>query len=238
MKGFLKKTQSVIVPSAYIRKMATEKYTLVEKKITTISFNGNIKRGQAKKKLQPGIAEKISDGKLFFLAIAEQHFADELVGLLKAFSKIKKMQQTNMRLVISGKPDKNFQEQLNNYKYRADVIIHQPANFDEIKQLCEAAYAVVLPSGFDDAGVYCISALQSGVPVVCIKGTASEQTAGNAALFFEKDDYTGLASCMMKLYKDEEGRKKLIEKGKLVIEKLNAERPEILLWQAIEKAIG
>jgi glycosyltransferase involved in cell wall biosynthesis len=234
---FFEKADAIVVSSAHIKKQVTEKYKLTSKKITTLPFNLNNKRSSLDKKRKPGIVEKISNDKLFFLAAAEQHITKELVNLLKAFSIFKKMQQSSMRLMISGKVNKDFQEQVNNYKYRDDVIVYMPSSFEEENELIAAAYAVLLPSGFDEAGVYCISAIQSGVPVVCMAGTASSQIAGNAALNFTSGNVSELASCIMELYKDENGRKKLIEKGNSVIEKLHVEKPEILLWQAIEKAM-
>jgi len=236
IKKFLGNAETVIASSVHLKKIITDNYNIAAKKINVLPFSVNRNKPASKKKT--GIAEKIAGDRIFFLAIAEQHITHELLNLLKAFSVFKKMQQSSMRLVISGKVNNDFQEQLNNYKYREDVILHLPSSSEDEKELIVAAYAVLLPSGFDDAGIYCTKAIQLGVPIVCMTDTASAQIAGNAALSFTKDNVSELASCMMELYKDENGRKKLIEKGKPAAEKLNAEKPEILLWQAIEKAMG
>ena len=68
--------------------------------------------------------------------------------------------------------------------------------------------------------------------------TASQEIAGDSALYFNPGDFSELASKMMWIYKDEEGRKKLIEKAKLVISGHTAENSAALLWQAIEKAMA
>jgi glycosyltransferase involved in cell wall biosynthesis len=120
----------------------------------------------------------------------------------------KKMQQSNMLLIITGKAESNFNKHLDNYKYRKDVSLYQSTSHEEELMLAETAYAVVIPSYYDDSAFYTIRAMQCATPVIAAAKTASQEIASDAALYFNPGDFSELASKMMHLFKDESGRKK------------------------------
>jgi glycosyltransferase involved in cell wall biosynthesis len=235
--GFLKKAKTVIAPSEHMQKILKAQFETVPGNIfkLTCSINNSIS-GSRQKKTQ--LVKKLAGDKLFFLAQGEHHNTKELLNLLKAFSVFKKMQQSNMLLIITGKTENDFNKHIDNYKYRKDVILSQPVSHDEEIILTEAAYAAVVPASHDDSAFYTIRAMQCSTPVIAATKTASEEIAGDAALYFNSGDFSELASKMMYLFKDETGRKKLIEKGKVIIAEHTAEKSAVLLWHAIEKTMG
>jgi glycosyltransferase involved in cell wall biosynthesis len=230
--GFLKKAKTVIVPSEQIQKILKDKFDTEPRKIfkLTCSTNKNISDSKQKK---TQLIKKMAGDKLFFLAPGEHHTNEELLNLLKAFSVFKKMQQTNMLLIITGKTESDFNKHFDNYKYRKDVVLYQPVSHNEEIILTEAAYAAVIPAYYDDSAFYTIKAMQCATPVIAATKTASQEMAGDAALYFTPGDFNELASRMMYLFKDEEARKKLIEKEKLVSAGYTTEKAATLLWQAI-----
>jgi glycosyltransferase involved in cell wall biosynthesis len=235
--GFLKKAKTVIVPSEQTQKILTDKFDTVTDKIfkLTCSINKSISDSKQKK---TQFLKKLAGDKLFFLATGEHHTTEELLNLLKAFSVFKKMQQTNMLLIITGKTESDFNKHFDNYKYRKDVVLYQPVSHNEEIILTEAAYAAVIPAYYDDSAFYTICAMQCATPVITAARTASQEMAGDAALYFTSGDFNELASRMMYLFKDEEARKKLIEKERLIIAGHTPEKPGTLLWHAIEKAMA
>jgi glycosyltransferase involved in cell wall biosynthesis len=65
-----------------------------------------------------------------------------------------------------------------------------------------------------------------------------QEIAGNAALYFNPADHNDIAEKMLLLYKDENLRSQLIEKGKQICKQYNWDRSAELFWQSIEKAMG
>jgi glycosyltransferase involved in cell wall biosynthesis len=65
-----------------------------------------------------------------------------------------------------------------------------------------------------------------------------QEIAGDAALYVDPSDQTDIAEKMMRLYKDENLRNQLVEKGRNVCRQYNPEQSAALLWQAIVKTVG
>ena len=237
MRGFLKKANTVVMPSLQMQKILKDKFNTESRKMFTLYCTSG-KNILVDKQKKTRLVKKMAGDKLFFLAQGEHYTTEELLNLLKAFSVFKKMQQSNMLLIITGKAESNFNKHLDNYKYRKDVSLYQSTSHEEELMLAETAYAVVIPSYYDDSAFYTIRAMQCATPVIAAAKTASQEIASDAALYFNPGDFSELASKMMHLFKDESGRKKLIEKARLVTTGYTAEKSAALLWQAIEKAMA
>jgi glycosyltransferase involved in cell wall biosynthesis len=83
-----------------------------------------------------------------------------------------------------------------------------------------------------------LEAMKSHVPVLTSAQSAMEEIGEDAALYFNPTDHTDIADKLMLIYKDENLRSRLIEKGKLVAAKYNWQRTADLLWNSILKAAG
>jgi glycosyltransferase involved in cell wall biosynthesis len=103
-------------------------------------------------------------------------------------------------------------------------------------KLIGASYALVYPSHFEGFGIPVLEAMQSEVPVLTSENSSMQEIAEDAALFFDPVDIADIADKMMLIYKDEDLRQKLIEKGKLIASKYSWSRTADLLWESIEKA--
>ncbi|MEP6513814.1 MAG: glycosyltransferase, partial [Parafilimonas sp.] len=90
---------------------------------------------------------------------------------------------------------------------------------------------------YDGAGTAILDAMNSNVPVITSGAMAMEEIAGDAALYAKPADISDIAAQMMMVYKDEEMRSQLIEKGKAVSRLYNWEKSTELLWQSIENTI-
>jgi glycosyltransferase involved in cell wall biosynthesis len=182
-----------------------------------------------------------TDGKEFFLYAGAIHPRKNLLNLLKAFSVFKKRQGSNFKLVLAGrlawKNDK-FIDSLKSYKYRDDVVLTGYLNEKELASIMASAYALVYPSLFEGFGVPVLEAMRCAVPVITSAGTSMEEIAGDAALLADPHDHKDIAEKMMRLFKDEDLRKQLIEKGKTVFPRYSWEETADRLWQCILKAVG
>ena len=59
-----------------------------------------------------------------------------------------------------------------------------------------------------------IEAMNSEVPMILSENSLLKEYAGDSALFVKPDNFNDVAEKMMLLFKDEQKRKELIEKGK------------------------
>lgn len=237
---FLQKAKSVAGASGFIKKELVKNYgTAFENVNIVYSAVSEIFKpiSDAEKILTK---EKLTGGKEYFLYAGEIRPDKNLINLLKAFSIFKKTQQSSMKLVLTGemgKDNKSFSENLETYKYRKDVVMLHKVAEDELANIMGAAYAMINPSFYDGFGVSVLEAMQSGIPVITSANTAMKEIAGDAALYIKPSAISDIAAKMMTLYKDEELRNKLIEKGKLISAKYSWDKTAKLLWQSIENAL-
>ena len=183
--------------------------------------------------------EKYTAGKEYFLYTGSIHPRKNLMNLLKAFSLFKKRQQTGMKLVLAGRlawKYESFTKSLETYKYRNDVVLTGYIEEQELSRLTGAAYAMVYPSLFEGFGVPVLEAMQCGVPVITSSDTSMQEIAKEAALYAAPGDINEIAEKMMLIYKDENLKKQLTEKGKLVAAQYSWDKTAELLWDSILKA--
>jgi len=235
---FLDRAKVVATVSALTKKDILSHYTIDEKKICIVP-NGVREIFQIlSHDTKEEIRKKYTGGREYFIYTGAIHPRKNLVNLLKAFSVFKKRQQTNMKLVLAGRLAWKFDafiENLKSYKYREDVVMTGYLEDEELAKLTAAAYAMVYPSLFEGFGLPVIEAMRSGVPVITSAGTAMEEIATGAALLADPVNHQSIAEQMMRVYKDENLRDQLIQKGIQVAEKYNWERSAALLWELIIK---
>jgi glycosyltransferase involved in cell wall biosynthesis len=185
------------------------------------------------------IREKFTGGKEFFIYIGALQPRKNLVNLLKAFSLFKKRQKSEMKLVFSGRlawKNNEFIELLKTYKFRDDVVLTGYLPEQELVSLLGAAYAMVYPSFFEGFGVPVLEAMKCHVPALTSKDSSMEEIGEDGALYFDPNDVKDMGEKLMLIYKDENLRSGLIEKGKEISKKYSWEKTADLLWEAIEEA--
>jgi glycosyltransferase involved in cell wall biosynthesis len=73
--------------------------------------------------------------------------------------------------------------------------------------------------------------------VIVSAGGAAEEIAGDAAIYIDAEDYTDIAEQMMRIYKDEALRNRLIEDGRAIANDYTLEKSAQVFWQSILSAI-
>lgn len=156
--------------------------------------------------------DRVTEGREFFICADVHWTREQLLTLLKAFSRFKKMQQSGWKLLITqggNHPRSAFSAvfaALDTYKYREDVVLFESAGPGDYAAAMGAAYAAVTfqqNAGFPTAAY---EALQCQVPVMA--STAQEGRIHPSALLFA--DEAALAQQLMELYKNEGLRQQLV----------------------------
>jgi len=157
------------------------------------------------------IKSRLIQGCEYFFCDAHEYSKENILTLLKAFSLFKKRLKSNMKLVISGKISghyKKFQEELNTYRFRDEVVmLEDVAEYDE---LIASAYAVIVFHHPLHNPQPIIDALYCEVPSISADHTLHREIADDAGLYFPQNEFIGLSTQMMLIYKDEDLRSKMI----------------------------
>ena len=168
-----------------------------------------------------GIRQKYSKGREYFLLLHDGTMND-LLPVLKSFSVFKKWQKSNMMLLISSNlesEDPAFTAKLSTYRYREDVeLIHDPAH-QLHQELMSAAYAVICFYKTEGHLKYIIESMQSEVPVLTTKLPGIMELCGEAAMYMEEPIPEKLGKQLIEIFKQEDYRGKLIQKGLLALKK-------------------
>jgi glycosyltransferase involved in cell wall biosynthesis len=235
---FLNKAKTIVTVSEFSKKDIIAHYKIEADKIDVVP-NG------VKEIFHPltdfekkSVKNKLTGGKEYFIYAGAIHPRKNLTNLLKAFSIFKKKQTSNWKLVLTGRlawKYKHFVKSLETYKYREDVVLTGYLDEEELVNVIGSAYALVYPSLWEGFGVPVLEAMRCQVPVITSENSAMQEIAKDAALFANPSDHNDLAEKMMLLYKDENLRSQLIERGNKMSEEYNWSHSAALLWQSILK---
>ena len=239
----LKKAQVIVTGSEFSKKEIIENYKIDKNKIDAVYkgvdeiFQPIIFEEKEK------VKEQYADGnEYFFTCLPAGRFTGTikreniLLNLLKAFSVFKKMQKSNMQLLIASKTEisKEFLEKLRLFKFKTEVKILD-VHKKELPGITGAAYAFV--SLFAQEGYsHALEAMRSNVSVITSIAGCMPEICSDAALYFDHNDHKDIADKMMLVYKDEKLRQQLIENGKEQVKKYTWDKTAKRLWKSIEKA--
>lgn len=238
---FLSKAAVVATVSQFSKEDIITQYQVAAGKINIVpNAAREIFRPVAVEEKQ-AVKEKYCEGKDYFIYAGSIHPRKNLINLLKAFSVFKKKQQSNMKLMLTGRlawKYESFAKSLESYKYRADVIMTGYLPEKELARVVGAAYAMVYPSLWEGFGIPVLEAMRCEVPVITSSNSAMQELAQEAALYADPTDFNTIAEKMLLLYKDESLRSELIQKGKQVEQQYNWDLSAARLWDCIQKAVN
>lgn len=236
---FLEKAKTVATVSGFSKKDILSHYKTGPGKIDVIFSAAKEIFHPASEAEKAATKNKYTDNKEYFVYAGAIHPRKNLINLLKAFSVFKKRQQTNMKLILTGRLAWNYEsftKSLETYKYRNDVVMTGYVQEEELVKIIGASCGLVYPSLLEGFGVPVLEAMQCNVPVITSAGSSMQEIAKDAALFADATSYADIADKMMLLYKNENLRKELIEKGRQAAGQYNWDTTAGLLWKCILKA--
>ncbi len=180
------------------------------------------------------VKEKYADGREFFLCFKEIGPTTNWEEILKAFSVFKKWQQSSFKLVIAGEIESGFKEQfaekLGSYKYRADVRVLDQKK-DDVDTILPTAFGCICADP-DYTGISLLSCFKAGVPAINSAVELFDDEASGAFLpsIPAADE---LSRQLINLYRDEQLREMLMEKGKEMLERYSWKKSGEKWWQCI-----
>jgi glycosyltransferase involved in cell wall biosynthesis len=148
-----------------------------------------------------------------------------------------------MKLVINiffpeGQLNK-AKEKLKSYKYRDDVIWPDRLADAEMPGIMASAYGMLFFSSSAGSALPVMEVMQSGVPVI-LNDTAAgiAEIAGDAGLYVDPADPGAVAQQMIRLYKDETLRTRLIREGENRTASFSWDNTTDVMWDNLEKTVS
>jgi glycosyltransferase involved in cell wall biosynthesis len=184
---------------------------------------------------------KYANGNEYFIYAGEIGIRKNLQNLLRAFSAFKKRQKSSMQLLIAGPAGIKYEEftkTLSLFRFKDDVKVLENISSEELEKVTASSYCFIYPSIYETFATPQLQAMKCLVPVITSSVAAMPEICDTAALYTDPDSFKDIAIKIMMVFKDENLRKSLIEKGKARAHKHNWEITSGLLWQSLEKILN
>lgn len=232
----IKRAKIIVANSKISKQNIINRYNIKEEKISVIYPGVDEIFQPVNLEEREKIKEKYAEGKEYFLINEKNNSETDLLNLLKAFSIFKKRQKSSMQLLIAteNKLSAEFTEQLRLYKFKNDVKILEGITKDESAKFTAASYAMIFFPCSKEFNIFPLEALKCNVPLIISDTEELHEIFGNAALYVNAEDFKNIAEKMMLIFKDENLRNRVIEKGKEQIKKYSWNMAAEQLWSIIE----
>jgi len=236
----LNRAKKIVTSTNFNKQHLIEKFNLDANKINVIqSAVENIFK-PVNTDIRQQTKDGYADGREYFLFFGGVNPNNNVMQVLKAFSMFKKWQYSNMKLLIEGSliyKNEDFVNKIKTYKYRDDVLLLGSLSKTQIATITASAYCVLYTpkaSGFVSP---IIAAMQSGVPIITMNNIGMQETGGNIPLYSNSNQPEDIAEQMQLIYKDENLRTNLMQKGVEQASKFSWEKTIENFWNVIEEAI-
>ena len=223
----LGKAKRSIVPSVYIQDLLIKRGMDADKVIVARLLPGKLCESATWEE-RDSLKQELTGGKEYFIVNAEDNSGKNIVNVLKAFSLFKKWQQSNMQLLLVNLEDApKINALLQTYKYRDEIKVIASAATPEPATFIKAAMAYICFPENDITGYSTAVALQCNVPAITYDTGAVQETGREAVLYADPGNSEDIAGKMIKLYKDEKLRSRLIRGSQERITGLKRENESI-----------
>ena len=162
-----------------------------------------------------------------------------LERLISAFELLK-AQHPQLKLVLAGKKDANYQriEKSVNARGLKDIIFTDFVSEGQLRWLYENCAAYVFPSLSEGFGLPGLEAMLHNAPVVSSKATCLPEVYGPAAHYFDPLDVAAMADAINEVLTDKDLRQRLIIAGCERVKQFSWRRMAEQTLAVYKKALG
>lgn len=148
----------------------------------------------------------------YFLCLSTLEPRKNIAGIIEAYLSWQESTKAAVALVIAGKecPEIFSETQL---KSHPNIFMTGFIDEEDKALLYQHALAFLYPSFYEGFGLPILEAMQCKTPVITSDTTAMPEVAGDAAILINPGSMVQLKNAMHEIYRDEEKRVRLIEKG-------------------------
>jgi|YNPMSStandDraft_1061717.scaffolds.fasta_scaffold03417_2 glycosyltransferase involved in cell wall biosynthesis len=235
---YIKKANGLVCVSEYTKNDVINNFNVDSKKIDVVYNAPNIKGKILTEAEKNEVRKKYTGGFPFFIYLGSLHRRKNTDRILKAFDLFAEETKGAVYMLFVGKPmwkDKIIDEAYNKLKHKDKVIFTGYLKSDEVAKILASSLALVFVSLFEGFGVPLVEAMSLGIPVITSNVTAMPEIAKDAAIFVNPKSVEEIKNAMIVLYKDENLRNSLIQKGLQRSLEFSWDLSAEKLWEAIVK---
>jgi len=227
MKAAARKSRRVIANSYYTRRDIVRYLKIPEAKVKVIyeGVNENYHPVENERRLRK-VKERYKTSEKFIFYIGQWKPHKNVLGLMKAFHKLKIKTGIPHKLVIGGRKDPRYPEipaLARDLELEEDIIFPGYIPEEDLPALYSAAELFVFPSLYEGFGLPVLEAMACGSPVVSSNTSSLPEIAGDAAIFVNPCSVEEIAQAMQEVLKNGRLREKLVQKG--------LERARLFTWE-------
>jgi glycosyltransferase involved in cell wall biosynthesis len=229
----MKISSSVITVSNYMKKDILNNYPNVsEKKISIIPSSSS------NWKLPDNYDAKKRNRFLLFVGNFEPR--KNILNLIKALEVLKEEASFNEELHIVGPKGWNNQtifEYISKSNFKDNIIFRGFLSQDELISAYCSCKAFVFPSLYEGFGIPILEALNSDCLIITSKGSAMQETLGDAAIYADPTDPRDIAKAIKSIYEPAFDREKYLSLGKKIVQQYSWNKSAQLLYSLITKCV-
>jgi glycosyltransferase involved in cell wall biosynthesis len=179
------------------------------------------------------------DGKPFIMYIGRPTPHKNLWRLVEAFKYLQK-QHPELRLVLAGKTDNNYQQIADRAKAEqiTNIIFTDFISEGQLRWLYEHTTAYIYPSLSEGFGLPGLEAMIHHAPVVSSNATCLPEVYGEAAIYFNPLDVGDMAQKINDVISDKVLAKQLVAKGSAQVAKYSWQRMAEQTLAIYREALG
>lgn len=238
---FAQKARRIATVSEFSKKDIAKTYKIDPAKIDVVYNGCNELYTAVDEKTQQQTKQKFSQNCDYFLFVGALHPRKNISRLFQAFDKFKNDQPGTMKMVIVGEKyywTSDIKRTYLNMKQKDDVVFTGRLSTEDLKNVLGSAFALTYVPYFEGFGIPILEAMNCDTPVITSNITSMPEVARDAALLVDPFSVESIANAMLCIYKDEDLRNKLIQKGRKRKMDFSWDKTANALWKSIEKAVN
>lgn len=238
---FANKASRIATISNFSKEDIMKTYNIPSTKIDVVYDGANEAFKPIAEPQKKVVRNKYSNGSEYFIAVGRLHPRKNTHRLLQSFDVFKNATSSSIKLVIVGNikwQTKEMKDVYDKMQFRKDVIFTGRIGTDELKDIMGAALALVFLPYYEGFGLPLLEAMNCDVPIISVNSTCMPEVAGDAALFVNPLSVDSISEGMISIYKDEQLRNQLIEKGRTQRQLFSWDKTAENLWRCIDKTLN
>jgi len=217
MKSIVDNSDGIITVSEFSKEDISRDFNYPKEKIfVTYLASENIYKPIDKSIASSILKKQYSLSNNYILYVGGFSPRKNILGLIKAYSKLPKNIRESHNLVIAGNKGKSYElykKCAEEYNVDNHVIFPGFISMEYMPYLYNAASLFVYPSFYEGFGLPPIEAMACGVPVIASNVTSIPEILADAAILFNPNDINELSSKLYEVLMDENIKQELIHKG-------------------------
>ncbi len=238
---FAKKASRIATVSEFSKKDLIDCYKIEPSKIDVVYNGCNESYVPISKEQQLQTKQEFSKGCDYFLFVGALQPRKNITRLFQAFDAFKAAEKNDVKLVIVGEKYRWTSEIKSTYigmKFKDDVIFTGRLITNDLHKVIASALAMTYIPYFEGFGIPILEAMNCDTPVITSNITSMPEVAGDAALLVDPYSVDAISKAMIYLYKDEDMRQTLIEKGRKRKLDFSWEKTATALWASMERTVN